>query len=816
MKPTTTLHTVEPATRWEDALPLGNGSLGALVYGTICSETVIVNQETLWAETESPGVPDLSSALPEARELLKAGRWMEASRVMDRKAAEAGYRPPRTDPYHPAFNLRIVSQPHAPFSNYRRVLDMETGEAKLAWGEGGLALSRDCFVSRADDLVCLRYACSAPEITCAINLQPSDLIEENAAHPGRHLTPADLPVEYETSYGASSMAIRGRYRNRDAEFGGYARIMLPGQGSIAPLESIFSTQHRDSLTSGMRITGADEILVILKVYGPAMPETSLDEIRGQVDAVADDYATLFSRHTQLHTPAFNRLSLDLQSGDAELANEYLFLNSFSGEVSTGLVEKMFNFGRYLLLTSSRPGGWPANLQGLWNGDYQPPWSADYHNDENIQMNYWPALPGNLAETLEPYFDYFEAAIPDCQRNAKMLHNCRGILAPVAQDIKGRANPSISGLGNWISGAGWLAQPFFDYWLFTQDDAFLRDRAIPFLEQIALFYEDYLFEEDGELVFAPSVSPENRPSLADGSQISFTAVNATMDVAVAKEVLTNLCEGCRHLGIKADQVDKWQGMIARLPAYAVNEEGALKEWIHPELHDYYLHRHLSHLYPLFPGFEITRETNPVIFEACRVALEKRQQIGQDARSGWALAHAAGTYARVNDGDRALNCLDDLIRSCTGVNLFTYHNDWRNMGLTVFWNFKDRNFQIDANFGLTAAVLEMLVYSNREVIGILPALPAKWTKGSVSGILTRSGAEVDVKWNMAESSIDLSFRARRSGRFTLRFPAAVTSCVSDLAAERSNHGDNCREVTFAAGREHRMQVTIDEAGGLSVTK
>jgi len=792
-------------------MPLGNGSLGALVYGNICSETVVVNQETLWAETESPEVPDLSSALPEARALLKAGRWLEASKVMDRKAGEAGYQPPRTDPYHPAFNLRIVSKPNAPFRDYRRWLDMETGEAKLAWREGGLELTRDCFVSRADDCICLRYACSAPAITCAVNLQPSDLIEENAAYLDRQLTPEDLPVVYETSYGASSIHIKGRYRNRDAAFGGYARIILPGQGTIAPLESIFSTQHRDSLTAGLRVEGADEILVILKVCGPRMPETSLDAIREEVDAVADDYATLFSRHTELHTPAYNRLSLDLKSDDAELANEYLFLNSFNGDVSTALVEKMFNFGRYLLLTSSRPGGWPANLQGVWNGDYQPPWSSDYHNDENIQMNYWPALPGNLPETLDAYFDFFEACIPDCQRNAKMLHNCRGILAPIAQDIKGRANPSFGSLGCWISGAGWLAQPFFDHWLFTQDDAFLRDRAIPFLEQVALFYEDFLFEEDGELVFAPSVSPENRPMLADGTQASFPVINATMDVAVAKEVLTNLCEGCRHLGIKAEQVTRWDAMISKLPAYAVNDEGALKEWIHPELHDYYLHRHMPHLYPLFPGFEITRETDPVIFEACRVALEKRQQIGQDARSGWALAHAASTYARLNDGDRALDCLDDLIRSSTGINLFTYHNDWRHMGLTVFWNFKDRIFQIDANFGLTAAVLEMLVYSNRDIIGILPALPAKWEKGAVSGILCRGGAEVDINWDMPEGRITLKLTAKRTGTCTLRFPTAVASIVSPSGAQitPSPLGANCREVALQAGREYRMEVMIESA-------
>ena len=766
MSHTTKMSTVQPATRWEDALPLGNGSLGALVYGNINSETIVVNEESLWADTENPVVPDVSAALPETRELLKAERWTEADNVMRRELQEANYEAPRTDPYHPAFNLRIAAKPTDKFSAYERVLDMETGEAHLAWQEGARAFTRDCFVSRADNLICLRYTCSTPDITCAINLQPTDLIEENAAFLERQLDHDSLPVEYSTTHHESSISIKGTYKHHDGEFGGYARVILPGKGTITPLESIFSTQHRDSLTSGLKITDADEIIVIVKVYGPRMAETSLPTIRQQVDLISDDYATLFARHTALHRAGFNTMKLDLESTEAEKANDYLFLDSFNGDVSTALVEKMFNFGRYLLFASSRPGGWPANLQGLWNGEYMPPWASDYHSDENIQMNYWLALPGNLPKTLDAYFDYFEAAIPDCQRNAKMLHNCRGILAPIAQDVKGRANPSIGSLGGWTGGAGWLAQPFFDHWLFTQDDDFLKDRAIPYLEQVALFYEDYLFEEDGQLVFAPSVSPENRPKLADGTRSSFSAIDATMDVAIAKEILTNLCEGCRHLGIKEDQVARWEAMIRKLPAYTINADGALEEWIHPALYDYYGHRHLSHLYPLFPGFEITREEQPEVFEACRVAVEKRQQIGQDAQSGWSLAHAANIYARLNEGDRALDCIETLIRSSVGPNLFTYHNDWRNMGLTLFWNFKDRLFQIDANFGMTAAVLEMLVYSNRDIIGILPALPAKWQKGSVRGMLCRGGAEIDLTWDMGSSRITVGLRAKATRTPSLR--------------------------------------------------
>jgi len=803
--------TVEPATRWEDALPLGNGSLGALVYGNICSETVVVNQETLWLDVGSQDVedvPDVSDALPEARALLKVGRWAEAATVMERKLTEKGYQSKRTAPYHPAFNLRLVAKPNGPFSDYRRVLDLEKGEAKLAWREGGSSFTRDCFVSRADDLICMRFACSAPDINCAINLQPSDLIEENAAFPGRNLTVEELPIHYETRCEQSSMAIRGDYRGSDLSFGGYARIILPGKGSIAPLEKIFSTQHRDSLTSGLEIRDADEIIVMIKVYGPRMAESSLAQIREQVDAIRDSYAELFNRHTELHAPAFNSMKLDLFSADAELENEYLLLNGFNGEVSTALVEKMFNFGRYLLLTSSRPGGWPANLQGVWNGEYGPPWSCDYHNDENIQMNYWPALPGNLAQTMDPYFEFFEAAIPDCQRNARMIHGCRGILAPIAQDAKGRANPSTGSLGGWTAGAGWLAQPFFDRWLYTRDDDFLQDRAIPFLEQVAMFYEDYLFEEDGELVFSPSVSPENRPVLDGGGQASFSAINATMDVAIAKEVLTNLCEGCRHLGVRTEQVAQWEKMIAKLPEYAINEDGAIKEWIHPNLHDYYGHRHLSHLYPLFPGLEVTRETHPELFRACGVAVEKRNEIGQDARSGWSLAHAANIYARLSEGDKALGCIDTLIRSCVGPNLFTYHNDWRHMGLTLFWNFKDRLFQIDANFGLTAAVLEMLVYSNRDIIKVLPALPAKWRKGSYSGILCRGGAEIGATWDMTRRTISIELIAKQTRSYTIGFPAAIDSleCENPGGITESSMGDNCIAIAMRAGESMTVAVGL----------
>jgi alpha-L-fucosidase 2 len=779
------------------------------VYGSICSETIVVNEETMWCDTEKPDVPDVSDCLGDIRKLLKGEKWAEASGLMAKRMSDRGYQAPHTDPYHPVCDLRIVSKPEAPFSNYRRALDFATGLATISWTAGDCRYRRECFVSRADDLIALRYTCNAPMIHCAINLQPRGTIEENSAFISHQIAQESLPFTFDCTVEASGLALSGRYKCRAAEFGAYARIILPGRGSIGPLQSIFSTQHRDSLTSGLHIQGADEVLVFIKVYGPRLGDNTLSAIRTKLQDMTESYDSLFSRHVDLHRAGYTRLKLDLGSTDADKDNEPLLLGSYNGDVSTALVEKLFNFGRYLLFTSSRPGGWPANLQGLWNGDYMPAWSSDYHNDENIQMNYWPALPGNLSETLTAYVDYYEASVRDYRKNARTLYGCRGILAPISQDVKGRATAPTGGWASWTAGAGWLAQPFFDYWLFTRDDSFLEEHAIPFLEQVALFYEDFLTEEDGRLVFSPSLSPENRPESADGVHIdSFATINATMDVAVAKEVLTNLCEGCRHLGIKADSVAKWERMIGMLPEYVINRDGAIKEWIHPNLYDHYAHRHLSHIYPLFPGFEITRETRPELFEACRIAVEKRRVTGQDAQSGWSLAHLANIYARLNEGNTALGCLEILIRSSVGDNLFTYHNDWRNMGLTLFWNFKDRIFQIDANFGFTAAVLEMLVYSNREIIGILPALPEKWATGSIEGVLCRSGAEVSIDWDMSEKRVDVELIARRSGEFTLRFPCDILKAASPTgqAMTVSALGANCCCIELNQGESATLRVRL----------
>jgi alpha-L-fucosidase 2 len=283
------------------------------------------------------------------------------------------------------------------------------------------------------------------------------------------------------------------------------------------------------------------------------------------------------------------------------------------------------------------------------------------------------------------------------------------------------------------------------------------------------------------------------------------VNATMDVAIAREVLSNLCQACEVLGIKARDASRGRSMLEALPAYEANADGAMREWLWPGLEDNYHHRHQSHIYPLFPGIEVTAESAPAIYEACRVAVEKRLVVGLTSQSGWSLAHMANIYARLGEGERALECLELLTRAATGPNLFTYHNDWRGQGLTL--HSPNPPFQIDANFGLTAAVLEMLVYSKPGLIKLLPALPGAWERGAARGIACRGGVTVDLAWDQGTRQVRATLTARITGQVTIKFPAPVAALETDATVSESPHGAAYRVVDLPAGQPVELEAALE---------
>ena len=760
------------------------------MYGRICDEQILLNHEAIWHQPSNPIVADISDFVDEYRAMIRGGKYREAVGYLHKKNEERGGKWHSTDPYEPACDVRITTATTGPFTAYRRGIDFAGGTAWTRWRDDTGNFERQVFVSRADGIVALRQRASAEKglsFDVAFNAHDSGINRSAAGYSAPKEMP---PFEYEAGAKGSVVWFKGNYGGA-MPFGAVGRVVAK-DGDISVVDS------------GLKITNCSESILLVLIFAGKEPDDAIRAAETELENLPADYEALFERHHAKHRRLFLSMELNIAEPGVE-SNEELLLRAYDGNVPSSLVQTMFDYGRHLLICSSGKDGWPANLQGVWNGDYNPAWSSDIHNDENIQMNYWQALPGNLPELAGAYFSYFERFLDQYRENAKLIYGCRGILLPIAQSTHGKMYPNV--WVNWISGAGWIAQLFYDYYLFTGDLDFLKEHAVPWLKETALFYEDFLIEGDaGRYEFIPSMSPENVPSRNDASLIT---INATMDIAVCREVLANLCSGCDKLGIEASNVGKWREMIEKLPPYEVNEDGAIREWLHPLFPDNYHHRHQSHIYGLFPGIEITLESDPAMYEACKIAVEKRLVIGLASQTGWSMAHMANIFARLGEGNRALECIEILTRSSTGPNLFTYHNDWRSMGLSLGNWGSVPPFQIDANFGTTAAVLEMLVFSTPGMIKLLPALPDAWAKGSAKGIACRGGITTDITWDTEVGSVGARLTSSEDQEVLVAFPAGVEKAQSTgCALSPSDRGDRYRVVDLRAGSPAQLDLNFNE--------
>ncbi|MDF7808781.1 glycoside hydrolase family 95 protein [Pontiellaceae bacterium B12219] len=783
---------VKPSEQWREALPSGNGKIGALVYGAVNEERVLFNHNELWYGGRIAELPDMSADLDVVRQLMLEGNYVEANAHYSKKMKEAGFKGTNAR-YHPAFDLLVTTQTEQMFEGYARTLDFETGEVEVKWRDGDIGFSRKLFVSIPDDVSVMSItADKAGAVSGRVTLDIHDLkdaIDRNGES-------IDSPFTYKTL--AEGGIVEFHADGTDGgEFGGVLRVICSG-GEV-------DTGRRE-----ISYSGADDVLLIVGFFANEEASTAVPRLKKELAALEGDYAALFNRHAPLHRKKFNTVRININpDGPQDTPNEYLLLDAYQNPASPELVQRLADYGRYLLISSTRPGGYPANLQGIWNGDYIPPWAGFLGNNENLQMNYWQALPGDLEASMMNFFDYFDSNLDSFRYNAKQLFGCRGIfIPPFMSPENGVLRHTAPHVIHWTDAAGWLASYYYDYYLFTGDEAFLKNRAIPFMTEVALFYEDYIVKgPDGKNMFFPGSSPENYPtSIKERVKVH---MNATISYAVAKENFSNLVDACEQLGIEPAGVKRWKKQLADMPDYQINEDGAIKEWMHPDFTDCYEHRHQSHIYPLFPGTEITEESNPEMYEACRVAIEKRLVIGLSSQTGWSLAHMANVYARLGDGDRAKDALDILARCCLGQNLFTYHNDWRKMGVTTTHVYgRTSPFQMDANFGIPAAVMEMLCGSTADMLRILPALPTEWTTGEFNDMLTRTGARTSASWDMENRTIEMTLNALRDNTFDLKFPGEVAELTvsNPEAVSESAYGNRYRSVTMAKGDELKLSIRL----------
>jgi len=710
---------------WRDGTPLGNGYHGALVYGFTANERIMLTHTNLWRYGKDGVLPEVSDKLTEMRSLIETGEIEKADRIIVDALSERGYNLRQPVPL-PAADLNIYIKPQEGFSKYKRELSMNTGESVVSWCDGEKHYNTKSFVSRADDVIVVETDINA-EIS--ISVHKSDNIDGHINYPEK------IAAVNENDW------IFFKAEADDKEHGVVAKIIKRG----------------------------DRKTIVMRVFYEGIHDVKWRELESYIESLSCDYDVLFKKHKLIHKELFERceFSLEDENYNSDMTNRQLLDGAYCDQLPNTLTERMWAYGRYLFISSSDKYSLPCSLTSLFSGDYNAFWAINMANI-NLEMIYWQSLSGLLPEYMLSVFDYYESEIDTLRDCAEKLYGCRGIyISAVTAPGSLGACCLAPHIINWTGGGGWIAQLYYDYWLYTKDEDFLKNRAMPFLREVGLFYEDFIVRKPDSWHIYPSISPENRTLNYKGTNREFrdsmqTSIDAAMDIAIVKEVFTHLIELGKITGANDSDLSKWSEILHNAPAYKYNEDGSPREWLHDDFPDNEMHRHQSHLYPAFPGLEFTRADRDAI-ERYRLGGLKRLTIGIEAQTSWSYCLNANLFARCGDSENALKCLSLISRSTIGENLFTMHNDWRDMGVTL--NMSIAPFQIDANMGWTATVQEMLLFSDKDRMDIFPALPKQWSKGSIGPLNTRCGVNVKLKWDLKEKVAEAELIANFDTEFDL---------------------------------------------------
>jgi len=753
-----TLHYDKPAAQWNEALPLGNGRIGAMIFGGIDRERIQLNEATLWAGNPHSYVNSGAHArLPELRNLIFNGEVGKAAQLANQMMGT-----PNTLPaYQPFCDLHLEFLSNPRFDRYRRSLDLDSALATVACRTdpseffSNAMTRRETFVSFPDRIVVMR-------MTGDLGGGQTVRMSLTTPHPEsrRELLPnGDLLLSGQMiPLAAPQGSWTADWSGPGLKFAAQVRVIAEGGTVTRQSDEIFVENAR-------QIT----VLVSLATSFVNYRDISADpthRTQADLDAAAlRSYEDLRRRHTEDHQALFRRVELRIDH-DASTAATDQRIAHFDPAADPDFFALFYQFGRYLLIAASRPGGQPANLQGIWNDDLWPWWGSKWTTNINLQMNYWPAETGNLAECVVPLVDLLEDVRVSGAEVARVHYDCPGFVLHHNTDLWRAAAPVDAFWGHWPVGGAWLVLQALEHHAFGLDEEFLRHRLYPLLKDSCTFFLKFLVEIPGGKPFAghlatnPSSSPENYYVMADGTR-GFMTYAPTMDIEILSALFARFVEISTHLKLDAAMRRQVKAAAGRLPPLQIGRNGELQEWIDDYAKNEPEHRHCSHLYALYPGSAITPRGTPQLAEAARKALASRGA-ADGAGSGFK-AWRAALWARLGDGEQAARLLANLVTQATSPSML---NDG--------WN------QVDGHLAGPAAIAEMLLQSHTDELVLLPALPASWPSGSVRGLRARGGATVDLVWKQSRMiSVTLSAAATR--RFRFRYADVATSV--EVSPERA---------------------------------
>ena len=757
----------QPATEWPDAVPVGNGRLGAVVFGGTARERIQLNEESVWMGERRDRNNPQANHTPEVRQLLFEGKVHEAEALAAKTMMGI---PDRLPCYQTLGDLWLDFDGIADVMDYRLELNLSRAVLTTRFKAGETIYTREIFSSAPDQVIVVRMTASGNEkLNLLARMDRPASSETKAAAPNRLvMTGEAVPVKPTTDPATQEHHVGVKFRGE--------LLAVADDGSVA------------AEGNALRIKDAS----VLTLFVAAATSFRTDDMAGvcekYLQAAKKPYADLLTRHVADYRGYFDRCEIRLL-GDADpladVATDKRIQKVKSGGEDVHFLSTYFQYGRYMLISSSRPGTLAANLQGIWNESLDPPWGSKYTVNINAEMNYWIADRTNLSELQTPLFDLIDSTRAAGAVTAKKYYNARGFVVHHNTDIWGDSIPvDHVQAGVWAMGAAWMVWHLWDHFEYTGDMEFLRERAYPRLREIGEFLLDYLAESpDGYLVTGPSQSPENQFKLPDGSKASLCMAPA-MDTQITRAIFDRVARGSELLGVDAELRTQVNAAAKRLLPFKVSKSGMLQEWNEDYAETEPGHRHISHLWALYPDDQITPKGTPELAKAARASIKGRLDHGGGS-TGWSRSWIINCLARFEDGDAAYESVLQLIRQSTRHNLFDV------CGLK-----ENSPFQIDGNLGGPAGFAEMLLQSHGGVLRLLPALPSAWSSGSFRGLRARGGVEVDCRWRDGKAA-DAILKTTLDGKIRLAVPKGrvvkVTQGGRDVRVTADANGE---AVEFAA--------------------